>query len=56
MEHPEYSPLIKKIVDLIDSISLKYNEVIYSNLNITTPEAKEMLRKYDRLSLRQFLQ
>ncbi len=37
MKHTEYAPLIKKVVNLIDSISAKYNDVVYSDLNITSP-------------------
>jgi tRNA U34 5-carboxymethylaminomethyl modifying enzyme MnmG/GidA len=55
MNHPEYAPTIKLIIELIDSISEQYNEVVYSDLNLPSHEAKQMLKKYDRMTLEQFL-
>ena len=55
MKHPEYAETIKLIVEVIDEISVHYNQVVYSDLQVTSPEAKQLLKKYDRLTLLEFL-
>lgn len=37
MKDSKYGETIKLIIDLIDEISINYNKVIYSDLNLPTP-------------------
>lgn len=55
MKHPEYAETIKLIIEIIDELSVQYNKVVYSDLNVTSPQAKQLLKKYDRLTLLEFL-
>lgn len=51
MKHPDYADVIKHMVELIDSISYEYNQVVYSDLNVPSFHAKKLLRKYDGITL-----
>jgi len=38
-------------VKIIDDISEEYNNVVFSDLSLTSQKAKDMLRKYDGQNL-----
>jgi len=55
MKNPEFAKTIKEVIKLIDDISEEYNRVIFSNLKTPSPEAKALLKKYDGITVEQFL-
>jgi len=55
LKDPKYGPKILEMVDLIDKISDQYNKHIFSDLTKTTNEGKELLKKYDSITVTDFL-
>lgn len=56
MNGPEFGPALKKFVKLIDELADVYNKHIFENKNPNTKEYKETLKKYDSMTVHQFLE